>query len=53
MTPLPLQDATENRPGQLLRELEKRQDDVLTQLDDLEAKIAEVLRGLNVEVETD
>jgi len=53
MTPLPLNDATETRPGQLLRELEKRQDDVLNQLDDLEAKIAEVLRGLNVEAESD
>ena len=33
-------------PGGLLGELERRQDDVLSQLDDLDAKLAEVLKGL-------
>lgn len=35
-------------PGQLLYELEQRQDDVLQQLDDLDAKLSEVLKGLGV-----
>ena len=39
---------TQGEPGQLLHELEKRQDDVLTQLDDLDAKLTEVLKGLGV-----
>ncbi|MCA9140957.1 MAG: hypothetical protein KDB00_29500 [Planctomycetales bacterium] len=34
------------QPGGLLGELERRQDDVLEQLDDLDAKLSEVLRGL-------
>lgn len=34
------------RPGGLLGELERRQDDVLSQLDDLDAKLSEVLGGL-------
>ena len=38
-----------DEPGQLLDELERRQDDVLTQLDDLDAKLSEVLKGLGVE----
>ncbi|MCD0459162.1 hypothetical protein [Roseiconus lacunae] len=33
-------------PGGLLGELERRQDDVLQQLDDLDAKLTEVLREL-------
>ena len=33
-------------PGQLLNDLERRQDEVLTQLDDLDAKLKEVLKGL-------
>lgn len=34
------------QPGGLLGELERRQDDVLEQLDDLDAKLSEVLKGL-------
>jgi hypothetical protein len=37
---------TTQEPGGLLEELERRQDDVLTQLDDLDAKLNEVLQGL-------
>lgn len=37
---------TDHEPGQLLKELEQRQDDVLAQLDDLDAKLREVLEGL-------
>ena len=33
-------------PGGLLGDLERRQDDVLQQLDDLDAKLSEVLAGL-------
>ncbi|ELP31677.1 hypothetical protein RBSWK_04183 [Rhodopirellula baltica SWK14] len=36
----------------LLEELERRQDDVLAQLDDLEAKLNEVLSGLKIEPDT-
>lgn len=35
-------------PGSLLGELDRRQDDVLAQLDDLQAKIDEVLGDLGV-----
>ncbi|TWU16129.1 hypothetical protein [Allorhodopirellula heiligendammensis] len=51
MFPSSLTDSVENAPGQLLAELEQRQDDVLAQLDDLENKLRDVLRGLNVEVD--
>lgn len=37
---------SEPSPGGLLGELERRQDAVLEQLDELDAKLAEVLRGL-------
>lgn len=50
MFPLSLSGPDEDAPGQLLADLERRQDDVLAQLDDLEAKLADVLKGLNVEV---
>ncbi len=39
-------EPAENRPGGLLDELERRQNDVLSQLDDLDAKLSEVLSGL-------
>ena len=45
-TPTSLQDS---EPGQLLNELERRQDEVLEQLDDLDAKLTEVLRELGAE----
>jgi len=51
MFPTHLSDAEENAPGQLLADLERRQDDVLLQLDDLENKLRDVLRGLNIEME--
>ncbi len=51
MFPTALSDASQDAPGQLLAELERRQDDVLAQLDDLESKLRDVLRGLNVEME--
>ncbi len=38
-------------PGQLLNELERRQDEVLSELDILDAKLSAVLRGLGVMIE--
>ena len=35
-------------PGQLLKDLEQRQDDVLEQLDALDNQLEEVLQGLGV-----
>lgn len=46
-------DAPTPSPGGLLKDLERRQDEALELLDDLEAKIASVLKGLGVEAETD
>lgn len=43
--PAPLSEA---EPGNLLGELERRQDDVLRQLDDLEDQLAQVLVGLGI-----
>jgi len=48
MSPTPTSARIETEPGQLLYDLEKRQDDVLQQLDDLDAKLKEVLQGLGV-----
>lgn len=54
MSPTPMSPAaTEPEPGQLLYELEQRQDEVLQQLDALDAKLNEVLQGLGVTVEED
>ncbi|QDV45270.1 hypothetical protein Enr13x_51450 [Stieleria neptunia] len=39
-------EPNESQPGGLLGELERRQDDVLDQLDALDAKLSEVLKGL-------
>ncbi|MEO1618346.1 MAG: hypothetical protein AAFV88_21015 [Planctomycetota bacterium] len=39
-------DANDPQPGGLLGELERRQDDVLSQLDDLDEKLNQVLKGL-------
>ena len=50
MLPTSLAEVEVDAPGQLLADLERRQDDVLAQLDDLEAKLAEVLKGLNCDV---
>ncbi|PHQ33668.1 hypothetical protein CEE69_19005 [Rhodopirellula bahusiensis] len=52
MLPHSLAESEEEAPGMLLQELERRQDDVLAQLDDLEAKLNEVLSGLKIEPDT-
>ena len=51
MSPTPSNQSTDNEPGQLLKELEQRQDEVLEQLDHLDAQLREVLRGLGSSVE--
>ena len=48
MSPSPASHTSETEPGQLLKELEQRQDEVLAQLDDLDAKLRDVLQGLGV-----
>ncbi len=48
MSPTPTSHTSDTEPGQLLSELEKRQDEVLHDLDVLDAKLNEVLRGLGV-----
>ena len=40
-------------PGQLLTDLEQRQDDVLDQLDQLDAQLSEVLKSLGVGLDED
>ncbi|EGF27872.1 MULTISPECIES: hypothetical protein [Rhodopirellula] len=52
MLPYSLAESEAEAPGMLLEELERRQDDVLAQLDDLEAKLNEVLSGLKIEPDT-
>jgi hypothetical protein len=51
MSPIPSSHTQDTEPGQLLNELERRQDDVLKQLDDLEDQLNEVLKGLGVAAE--
>ena len=51
MLPNPSSHTLDPEPGQLLNELERRQDDVLEQLDNLEAQLDEVLKGLGVSSE--
>ena len=46
-------DIGDTAPGGLLGELERRQDDVLAQLDDLDAKLSYVLKGLEPSGDTD
>ena len=53
MSPIPNVSSREMEPGLLLNELERRQDDVLKQLDDLEDQLDEVLRGLGVSSQGD
>lgn len=43
---------TDPQPGQLLIDLERRQDDVIAQLDQLDTKLRDVLRGLGVSDES-
>lgn len=51
----PLQEAAERdyEAGKTLLELERRQDDVLSQLDDLDQKLTSILRGLGVTMTAD
>lgn len=51
MSPHPTSAVAEQEPGQLLKELERRQDEALEQLDDLDRKLKEVLAGLGVTLE--
>ena len=51
MSPAVISQISDPEPGQLLRELEKRQDEVLSDLDALDAKLQDVLRGLGVRSE--
>ncbi len=51
MSPTPTPQVSDNEPGQLLKELEQRQNDVLEQLDALDAKLEDVLKGLGVTVQ--
>ena len=51
MSPNPTSHHVAQEPGQLLSELEQRQDEVLGELDALDAKLTEVLRGLGVTIE--
>ncbi|MGV3483870.1 MAG: hypothetical protein ACO1RT_05590 [Planctomycetaceae bacterium] len=45
--------AREQESGQMLLDLERRQDDVLSQLDDLDQKLTSILRGLGVTMSAD
>ncbi len=49
----PFSSTTVSEPGHLLEELEQRQDDVLAQLDELDSKLIEVLKGLGATMEGD
>ena len=53
MSPTKTSQVADIEPGQLLNELEQRQDDVLEQLDALDTQLQEVLRGLGVTLEDD
>jgi hypothetical protein len=53
MSPTPTSHTAEIEPGQLLSELERRQDEVLSELDALDAKLKEVLRGLGVSLDNE
>ena len=53
MSPTQTSQVADIEPGQLLNELEQRQDDVLEQLDALDSQLQELLRGLGVTLEDD
>lgn len=53
MSPIPTSQTDDYQPGQLLRELEQRQDDVLEQLDALDNQLRDVLSGLGVTLDED
>ncbi len=48
MSPTPTAHTSEMEPGQLLHELERRQDEVLMELDALDTKLTDVAKGLGV-----
>ena len=51
MSPTPASHSVDHQPGQLLDDLERRQDEVLLELDALDARLTEVLSGLGVSCE--
>ena len=51
MSPTPTSHTTDYEPGQLLDDLERRQDEVLLELDALDAKLNEVLKGLGAHLD--
>ena len=51
MSPYPTSTVPDQEPGQLLKELEQRQDEVLQKLDDLDRQLQDVLSGLGVTME--
>lgn len=51
MSATPISADLEEGPGQLLRELERRQDDVLAQLDLLNMEVEAVLGKLGVQID--
>ncbi len=53
MSPTPISHVSDLEPGQLLSELERRQDEVLHELDALDAKLKELLSGLGVTIDDD
>jgi hypothetical protein len=51
MSPPPPSQLVETEPGQLLQELELRQDEVLVELENLDNRLREVLQSLGVTVD--
>lgn len=51
MSPSPTSQTSDTEPGQLLKELEQRQDEVLQQLDELDTQLQVVLHGLGVTID--
>lgn len=51
MSPSPISHVDDSEPGQLLYELERRQDEVLGELEALEARLNAVLIGMGVSLD--
>ena len=51
MSPTPSSHVDDHEPGQLLYELEQRQDEALRELEKLEARLHDVLTGLGVSID--
>ena len=51
MSPTPTSHTEEPEPGQLLYDLEQRQDAVLSELEALESRLRDVLSGLGVSMD--